>query len=60
MLTDKEKEVVRRTRNTENHHLPKNANSTDYMYATAFEGLIGYLYLTKKFDRLKEILDFVA
>lgn len=56
MLTDEEKDIVRRTRNTENHHLPKNANSTDYMYATAFEGLIGYLYLTEKKERLDEIL----
>ena len=42
-LTEEEKEIVRRTRNTENHHVAKNANPTDYMYATAFEGLIGYL-----------------
>lgn len=56
MLTDEEKDIVRRTRNTENHHLPKNANSTDYMYATAFEGLIGYLYLAGEKERLKEIL----
>ena len=55
-LTDDEKEIVRRTRNTENHHLPKNANSADYMYATAFEGLIGYLYLTNQKERLEEIL----
>ena len=27
------------------------------MYATAFEALIGYLYLTKQNDRLKEILE---
>jgi 23S rRNA maturation mini-RNase III len=26
------------------------------MYATAFEGLIGYLYLTRKDERLKELL----
>lgn len=57
ILTDKEKEIVRRTRNTENHHVPKNANPTDYMYATAFEGLIGYLYLSGQNDRLKEILN---
>lgn len=57
ILTDKEKEIVRRTRNTENHHVPKNANPTDYMYATAFEGLIGYLYLSGQDDRLKEILN---
>lgn len=58
ILTDEEKDVVRRTRNTKNHHLPKNANVNDYMYATAFEGLIGYLYLTKREKRLKEILTF--
>ena len=54
-LTEEEKEIVRRTRNTENHHLPKNADSSDYMYATAFEGLIGYLYLTNQKERLEEI-----
>lgn len=55
-LTEREKEIVRRGRNTKNHHLPKNAEINDYMYSTAFEGLIGYLYLTKQEDRLKEIL----
>ena len=55
ILTEEEKEIVRRTRNTKNHHLPKNANVQDYMYATAFEGLIGYLHLTKNKDRLEEI-----
>ena len=56
-LTDDEKEIVRRARNAENHHLPKNAEPEDYMYYTAFEGLIGYLYLCKKDERLKEILE---
>ena len=55
-LTEKEKDIVRRARNSENHHLPKNADPADYMYATAFEGLIGYLYLTKQDKRLREIL----
>ena len=55
-LTDKEKEIVRRTRNTRNHHLPKNSNVQEYMYSTAFEGLIGYLYLIKNFERLDKIL----
>ena len=57
-LTDEEKDIVRRGRNAENHHLPKNCDVQDYMYATAFEALIGYLYLTKKNERLKEILAF--
>ena len=56
ILTDEEKDIVRRAINAENHHLPKNADPEDYMYSTAFEGLIGYLYLCKKDERLKEIL----
>lgn len=57
ILTDQEKEIVRRGRNAENHHLPKNATIQDYMYSTAFEALIGYLYLTKQDERLKEVLE---
>lgn len=57
ILTDDEKDIVRRGRNAENHHLPKNCDVQDYMYSTAFEALIGYLYLTKQEDRLKEILE---
>lgn len=56
-LNEEEKDIVRRARNTQNHHLPKNCNVQDYMYATAFEALIGFLYLTKQEDRLKEILN---
>ncbi len=56
-LTDDEKDIVRRGRNTQNHHLPKNSNVQEYMYSTAFEALIGYLYLTKQNTRLEEIFD---
>lgn len=56
-LTEEEKDVVRRARNAKNHHLPKNANINEYMYATAFEGLIGYLYLSEEKDRLNMILE---
>lgn len=58
ILTEEEKEIARRGRNTKNHHLPKNANVTEYMYATAFEALIGYLYLTKQDNRLNKILEY--
>ena len=58
-LTEEELEIVRRTRNTENHHVAKNANPDDYMYATAFEGLIGYLYLTDQKERIEEILKLI-
>lgn len=56
-LTEEEKDIARRGRNTQTHHIAKNATVQDYMYATAFEALIGYLYLTKQDERLKEILE---
>ena len=56
-LSDDEKEIVRRGRNAENHHVPKNVSVQTYMYATAFESLIGYLYLTKQDGRLYDILN---
>ncbi len=56
-LTDEERDVVRRGRNTENHHIAKNSNVADYSQSTAFEALIGYLYLTKQDERLEEILN---
>ena len=59
ILTDEEKDIVRRTRNTQNHHLPKNSNVQEYMYATAFEGLIGYLYLNGNIKRIKEIIEII-
>lgn len=57
ILTEEEKDIVRRGRNAQNHHLPKNANLDEYSHATAFEALIGYLYLTKQDERLNEILE---
>ena len=56
-LTEEEKDIVRRGRNTENHHVAKNANVADYSHSTAFEALLGYLYLTKQDERLAEILN---
>ncbi len=55
-LTEEEQNIVRRTRNTQTHHIAKNATPAEYSYATAFEGLIGYLYLNKRDERLKYIL----
>ena len=56
-LTEAEKDIVRRGRNVQDHHIAKNANVADYAMSTAFEALIGYLYLTNQDERLKEILD---
>lgn len=56
-LTEEEQNIVKRGRNAQNHHLPKHATAQDYMYSTAFEALIGYLFLNKKTDRVKEIIE---
>ena len=56
ILTEEEKDIVRRGRNTQTHHIAKNASVQDYMYSTAFEALIGYLYLTKQDERLSQVL----
>lgn len=55
-LSDDEKEIVKRGRNTQNHHLPKHATAEEYMYSTAFEVLIGYLFLLRREERLEKIL----
>ena len=46
-LTEDEKDISRRGRNAENHHVAKNSNTADYAHSTGFEALIGFLYLTR-------------
>ncbi|MCI9177182.1 MAG: ribonuclease III [Clostridia bacterium] len=59
ILTLEEQEIVRRGRNTQTHHIAKNASMQEYMYSTAFEALIGYLYLTGQEERLITILEAI-
>ncbi len=54
-LTDNERDVVMRGRNTKSHTTAKNATIEEYRYSTAFECLIGYLYLTDQQERLTAI-----
>lgn len=56
-LSDEEKDIVRRGRNSNPHSTAKNADIMEYKYATGFEALIGWLYLTEKHDRLEELLE---
>jgi len=58
-LTSEEQDVVRRGRNTKSATIPKNADISDYRYATGFEALIGFLYLTDQIDRLMEVIKIV-
>ena len=58
-LTEEEKTIVRRGRNAKSHTSPKNADMIDYKYATGFEALMGYLYITNKSQRLSEIFNII-
>jgi len=56
ILTEIELNVVKKGRNTKSRSIPKNTDVLTYMYSTAFEALIGYLYLTEQFERLDMIV----
>lgn len=56
VLTEEEYEVLKRGRNAHTPHMPKNASSADYHFATALEALLGYLYLSGRIERIRELL----
>lgn len=58
LLTEDEKNVVRRARNARPGHLPKGASPSEYHHSTAFEALLGFLYLSGQDERLRELLDY--
>ena len=59
-LTEDETDVVRRARNHKITSKPKNADPLTYKMATAFEALLGYLYLDGQDERLAEIMEKAA
>ena len=56
LLTEEETDIFRRGRNAHTSHTPKNASPADYHTATGLEALFGYLYLTDRFDRIRQLL----
>lgn len=55
-LEPEEQDIVRRGRNAKSGTIPKNADVTEYKYATGFESLLGYLYLKRDYERLMQVL----
>lgn len=60
ILTEEERDILRRGRNTKSASVPKNADINDYRYATGLEALIGYLYLIGNTKRLMELFDIIS
>ena len=54
-LTEEEIKIFKRGRNAKSHTVPKNADPIDYRIATGVEALFGYLYLLKRYNRIREI-----
>jgi len=55
-LTDDEADVVRRARNARCSSY-RHVDSADYHYSTAFEALLGYLYLLGCEERLEQLME---
>ena len=55
-LTEEEADWYRRGRNSKPHTKAKNTSTIDYLDATGFEAVLGYLYLTGDMDRICELV----
>lgn len=53
---DEEIAIIKRGRNAKSGSVPKNTDVQTYRYSTAFEALIGSLYLSGKKERLEDII----
>ena len=57
MLNEDEAEVLRRGQNAKAHHAaPRGVDPRTYQLATAFEVLLGHLYLTGQAERLEQLM----
>ena len=54
-LTEEEASVFKRGRNMSGGNVPKSATMSEYRTATGMEVLFGYLHVTCKSDRIKEL-----
>ena len=55
-LTEDEEAVYRRGHNASPSHTAKNASRGEYMEATGFEALIGWLYLRGEYTRMLDLI----
>ena len=59
LLSEEEEDLIRRARNTHTSSKSKNAGLADYKKSTAFEALLGFLFLTKNEKRIDELLNLI-
>lgn len=56
ILNETEVAYFTRGKNSDPHSQSKNASPVDYLYATGFESLIGYLFLDNQSERLEYLV----
>ncbi len=59
ILTEEEKQMVKRGQNTSKASVSKNASVEEYRASTGFECLLGWLKLSGKEDRINQLVDFI-
>ena len=59
VLTEEEIGIFKRGRNSSVNSCRKNLSLQEYLDATGFEALIGYLYLSSKIERLDELMNLI-
>lgn len=57
ILTEEEQSIFKRGRNSHVHTKRKNVDLANYLDATGFEALLGYLYLNGNEKRLEELIN---
>ena len=55
-LTEEEESIYRRGRNSKPYTKAKNVSMEEYLKATGFEALVGYLYLQKEYERMNALI----
>ena len=60
ILTEDEMSIFKRGRNAKVGHNPKSASTGEYHTATGVEALFGYLYLSGKEERIKELFSVIC
>ena len=59
ILTETEIDYVKRGRNASTYSHPKNTDIVTYKWATGFECLFGYLYLSNNKERIDELFNII-
>lgn len=58
-FNEDEQKIILRGRNTKSSSIAKNASVSTYRMSTGLEAVWGYLYLTKRWERLEELWETI-